>query len=216
MYTSDIGLEMYETIPAPIRKFLEQEEAAGKSINPPKDKILRAFLTTPIKRVKCIIIGQDVYPKSDDASGLAFSVDHNHIPASLNNIFKELHIDEHIKRPSTGSLESWANRGVLLINSILTCETGKPMSHMNHGWEEYTNNKIQQVLNTNNPCTIICWGKYAQRKIGELKLHEKALVITGGHPSPRNLHNNFIGGRYFSRTNAWLKLNKIEPINWSL
>jgi len=186
------------------------------NILPTKDKVFRALTYFKPQQTKAIIIGQDPYPNPEDACGLAFSVEHNKPPASLKNIFKELKTDLNINSPKTGNLEPWAKQGVLLLNSVLTTEKGKSGAHKNIGWEEITTNTIQKALDCKQPIVIIAWGFDAKKKLETLKLHDKVLVLTGGHPSPLNTSVSFLGGKYFSKANAFLNTNGIKEIDWRL
>lgn len=187
----------------------------GSRFVPDTTRVLRAFSYFPPRDTKVIIIGQDPYPNRKDASGLAFSVEHSNLPASLRNIFKELCSDMGYKQmPKTGNLEGWAKQGVLLINSILTTEEGKSLGHQEIGWEQYTQEKIQSVLDLQTPVVIIGWGKYAQEVIDNLDLHDDVLVLTGGHPSPLNRKRDFFGKKYFSKTNNFLRKHGLETIKW--
>lgn len=182
---------------------------------PPKEKTFRAFKYFKPKDCKVVILAQDPYPSKDDACGLAFSVERKTVPpASLRNIAKELFSDTGIDIES-GNLEPWAKQGVLLLNSILSTVEGESAAHKNLGWETYTTNKIQQIIDCKQPLVLLVWGKYAQDKLQNLVLHDKLLVIAGAHPSPL-AGGKFFGGRYFSRTNEFLEKHGITPIDWSL
>lgn len=196
-----------------VRKQLD----AGVKVLPDYDRIFYALSFFPPNQTKVIIIGQDPYPKAEHAMGLAFSSKHyKQIPASLRNIFKELVSDVKVSYPKTGDLTPWANQGVLLLNSILTVEEGKSASHTNKGWEEYTESVINKVLKYETPLVIICWGKYARSRLTNLKIHDKVLVLSGGHPSPLNTTGDFSGGKYFSKANEWLNKYGVPEINWTL
>lgn len=202
---------MFNDIPENLKKLLED-----KNTIPPVEKVFRAFSYFPPKATKVIIIGQDPYPDRNHASGLAFSVDHEKIPASLQNIFKELKSDIGCPKPSSGCLEKWAEQGVLLVNSVLTTRSGQSRAHINKGWQEYTKNKIQKILSYEQPVVIIAWGKNAQEFVSTLSLHCNNIVLTGSHPSPLNTHGGFRGGKYFSRANEFLTSRGVSPIEWKL
>lgn len=183
---------------------------------PPREKTFRAFKYFKPKDCKVIILGMDPYPNKQDACGLAFSTDNTKIPASLQNIFKELKSDlGTYEIPKIGNLEPWAKQGVLLSNSLLSTVEGQSAAHKNLGWEQYTTMKIQQILDCGQPLVILAWGKYAQNVVSNLQLHENVLVLNGAHPSPL-AGGRFFGGRYFSRTNDWLEQHGVEAIDWSL
>lgn len=202
---------MFKNIPQPLKELIEQKDTI-----PEQEKVFRAFSYFKPRDTKVIIIGQDPYPDKMDACGLSFSVDHPKIPPSLRNIFKELNNDLDIPMPATGNLEPWAEQGVLLLNTILTTKRNKSLAHADMGWEEFTKNKVQKILDNKHPVVIIAWGKNAQGFVESLNKHEKCLVLTGAHPSPANLHGGFLGGKYFSKTNTFLKENCIEEIKWKL
>lgn len=183
---------------------------------PDTTRVLRAFRYFPLEDTKVIILGQDPYPSRQDASGLAFSVEHDKYPTSLRNIFKELKADLGYAIPKTGNLESWAKEGVLLLNSILTTEEGKSMAHKYMGWQDYTNKILQKTIDLNRPLVIIAWGREAQRTVAGLKLHGKVLVLKGNHPSPLNRSGGFFGKKYFSRANTFLRNHNRKTVDWKL
>lgn len=182
---------------------------------PPKEKTFRAFKYFKPKDCKVVIIGQDPYPKKQDACGLAFSSESGKIPPSLKNIMKELWDDKVVCSVVSSNLEPWAKQGVLLLNSILSTVEGESAAHKNLGWEEYTTSKIQQIIDCKQPLVLLVWGKYAQDKLRDLRLHDRVCVISGAHPSPL-AGGKFFGGRYFSRANEFLEANGVKPIDWSL
>jgi DNA polymerase, archaea type len=182
------------------------------SILPSSSGWFRAFHYFKPKNTKVIIIGQDPYPNKEDACGLAFSVEHNKIPASLNNIFKELKNDLNVER-TNGNLEDWAKQGVLLLNSTLTVEEGKSNSHENIGWQSFTTKVIQEIINLDNPLVIIAWGNNAKNKLNYLRLADKVKIITGAHPSPL-AGGKFFNGKYFSQCNEFLEKNDKQKIQW--
>lgn len=182
---------------------------------PQKEYTFRCFKYFKPKDCKVIIIGQDPYSSAEHANGLAFSSRSDKMPPSLQNIWKELHSDLGVRLPQTNDLESWAKQGVLLINSILSTTEGNSLAHANIGWEQYTTNKIQQIINCGQPLVVIAWGKYAQDKLKDLKFHNDVISISGAHPSPL-ARGAFFGGKYFSRANSFLKNKGVEPIDWKL
>ncbi len=192
----------------------------SKTIFPHPTKIFNAFNTTPFNQVKVVILGQDPYHNPKQAHGLAFSVP-NGVPAppSLQNILKELHDDLSLsnnhEKTSQTDLTPWAKQGVLLLNSVLTVEKNKPGSHANMGWELFTDKVIQILSNEKKHLVFILWGVYAKSKQSLIDTN-KHLALTAPHPSPLSAHKGFFGCRHFSKTNAYLKQNGIEPINWEL
>ena len=119
--------------------FLRAEKAAGKIIYPPGGQLFAALEATPPGAVKVVILGQDPYHGPGQAHGLSFSVQgRQRIPPSLQNIFRELQNDIDMPVPSHGDLSRWAERGVLLLNSVLSVEHGAAGSHQGRGWERFT------------------------------------------------------------------------------
>ena len=199
-----------------LRIFLKEQVILGKKIYPPMDKIFNAFNFTPLTKVKVVIVGQDPYHGEGQANGLSFSVDNMlKIPPSLQNIYKELFADLRITSPQSGNLEKWAHRGVLLINSSLTVEKGKPGSHQGQGWEKFTDEVLSIINRKKNNIVFILWGKKAQEK-GKFLSRERHLIIESAHPSPFSAHNGFFSSKPFSKTNDYLNNNNIDPIDWQL
>lgn len=189
---------------------------SSEQIFPPKEEIFRAFSLTPINTVKVVILGQDPYHGQGEANGLAFSVNKDiSIPPSLKNIYKELNSDLGLDIPKHGDLTAWAKQGVLLLNSILTVEKDKPGSHRKIGWEEYTDSLIKGISDRRENVVFILWGKYAESK--KILIDEsKHLILVSPHPSPFSARKGFFGSKPFSKTNAYLIKNNIEPIDWSI
>ena len=200
-----------------LKQFLLQEKHAEKVIYPPSHLIFNAFNTTPLPQVKVVILGQDPYHGPDQAQGLSFSVQKGlALPPSLRNIFHELNTDLGIPASSHGDLSTWAQQGVLLLNSVLTVEAGQPTSHQKQGWEKFTDTVIDVLNEEREHVVFILWGAYAQRK-GQRIDREKHLVLTAAHPSPLAANRGgFFGCKVFSKTNNYLKQHGIEPIDWQL
>jgi len=199
-----------------LKKFLKAEKAAGKIIYPRGSLIFNAMNSTPFDQVKVVILGQDPYHGPGQAHGLSFSVPKGVAPPpSLINIFKEIEQDLGIKLPEHGCLQSWAEQGVLLLNSVLTVECHKAASHKGQGWEQFTDAIISALNQQRNNLVFLLWGSYAKQK-GKFIDRERHLVLTSPHPSPLSAHRGFFGNRHFSKTNAYLQKNGIEPISWSL
>lgn len=184
------------------------------TIFPPGSQIFEAFNATPFDKVKVVIIGQDPYHDFHQANGLCFSVnDDIPFPPSLANIFKELHDDLGVEIPQTGNLLRWAKQGVLLLNSTLTVQAHMAGSHQNKGWETFTDEVIMRLAQDREKLVFILWGSYAIRK-GAFIDRTKHCVITSPHPSPLSAYRGFFGSKPFSKTNAYLVSQGIEPINW--
>jgi len=199
-----------------ILTFMESELACGKEIFPPGNDIFSALNSTPIDKVKVVILGQDPYHDNNQANGLCFSVrDGIQHPPSLKNIFKELVTDiPGFKIPVSGSLEKWAQRGVLLLNATLTVEAHKANSHAKCGWMQFTDSIIEVLNKKTSGVVFILWGGFAQKK-GKIIDRSKHFIIEAAHPSPLSV-GKFWGCKVFSKTNNILKENGLEPINWML
>ena len=198
-----------------LRSFL-QAEMQHKTIYPAPHQWFAALNTTPFEQVKVVILGQDPYHGEQQAHGLCFSVPPGvKIPPSLINIYKELQTDLNTPCAEHGCLIHWAQQGVLLLNSVLTVEKARAGSHQNKGWERFTDAIIARLNQHTEHSVFILWGSYAHKK-GACIDRDKHLVITAPHPSPLSAHRGFFGGRYFSRTNAYLQQHHKAPINWAL
>jgi uracil-DNA glycosylase len=201
---------------ARLRAFLLDEKAAGKRIFPKGSEWFRALDLTPLDTVRVVILGQDPYHGPGQAHGLCFSVQPGvRPPPSLVNIYKELQSDLSIARANHGFLESWAQQGVLLLNSVLTVEMAKAASHQKKGWEQFTDAVIRLVNAKNDPVVFLLWGAYAQKKAAFVDT-QKHLVLKAAHPSPLSAHNGFLGCRHFSQCNAFLADRGLKPIDWTL
>lgn len=199
-----------------LSQFLDAETDAGKIIFPPRADLFSALNLTPLADVKVVILGQDPYHGLGQAHGLSFSVREGvKLPPSLKNIYKELSSDLGISPASHGYLEHWARQGVLLLNAVLTVESGKANAHQKRGWEAFTDAVIAKVAASQQPTVFILWGAYAQKKASQVD-ESRHLVIRTAHPSPLSAHNGFWGTRPFSKANDFLSLNGREPIDWAL
>jgi len=190
-------------------------EDKQKVILPIKENRLNCLKLTPYENVKVVIIGQDPYHNYNQAHGLAFSVEQGKFPPSLRNIYKELVSDMKVEYPTTGNLSSWAEQGVLLLNTSLTVELHKPLSHQGKGWEIFTLEIVKNVNEKKTPVVFILWGAHAQ-KFSKFINQEKHLIIKSVHPSPLSASRGFFGSKPFSKTNDFLLENQIKPINWKL
>ena len=182
---------------------------------PQGDKIFNAFNLTPFNKVKVVILGQDPYHGPNQAHGLCFSVPPSvKPPPSLVNIFKELESDTGKKRNyHDGNLEHWAKQGVFLLNTTLTVERSKPLSHQDYGWSEFTNQVISLINKELESIVFILWGSFAQSK-KQLIDSNKHLILTAPHPSPLSAHRGFFGSKPFSKTNNFLHSKQIDMVNW--
>ena len=200
-----------------LRQFLITEYRNG-TVYPDMNDIFNALKYTPYSKVRAVILGQDPYHEPGQAHGMAFSVRKGvEQPPSLVNIFKELEEDLGIPRPpkDNGYLVPWAEQGVLLLNTVLTVRAHAANSHQNKGWETFTDRVIELLNEREQPMVFILWGGKAKAK-SALITNSRHLVLTGAHPSPLSAYNGFFGGRYFSRTNQFLKENGTDEINWEI
>ena len=196
--------------------FLRAEKTAGKRIYPPSSKLFAALDATPFDAVEVVILGQDPYHGAGQAHGLCFSVPPGvPVPPSLDNIFKEIQRDFGIARPDHGCLLPWAQRGVLLLNAVLTVEDGKPGAHQGKGWEGFTDHVIDTLSREREGLVFMLWGAYAQAK-GKLIDSRRHCVLKAPHPSPLSAHRGFIGCGHFSAANRWLAGRGAKAIDWSL
>lgn len=199
-----------------LRSFLSSELKKKKIIYPKPSEYFAAFEHTPLEKVRVVILGQDPYHGPGQAHGLCFSVRMGvPPPPSLKNIFKEIHQDLKLPIPQHGCLSTWAEQGVLLLNSVLTVQDGMAASHRDRGWERFTDQVIRVVNEQSNPVVFLLWGSYAQKK-GEFINRQKHLVLESVHPSPLSAHRGFLGCQHFSKTNAFLKAQGFTPIDWRL
>jgi uracil-DNA glycosylase len=199
-----------------LSEFLRAELRDGKTIYPPPKKIFSALDTTRFDDVKVVIIGQDPYHGPNQAHGLCFSVMPGvQIPPSLENMLKEIQSDVGIPRPEHGCLISWARQGVLLLNSVLTVERGKPESHKGKGWEGFTDAVVDHLNRERENLVFLLWGSYAQAK-GKLVDGRRHLVLKAPHPSPLSAHRGFFGSSHFCKTNKWLEEHNLAAIDWRL
>ena len=193
-----------------------KDEYSKTIVYPPAEDIFNAFHFTPLKDVKVLLLGQDPYHNVNQAHGLSFSVlPVNDIPPSLQNIYKELHDDLGCYIPNNGYLKKWADQGVLLLNTVLTVRAHQANSHQGHGWEQFTDAVIEAVNAQDRPIVIFLWGSPAQKK-AKMLTNPKHLVLKCPHPSPLSAYRGFFGCKHFSKANAFLKANGIEPIDWQI
>ena len=199
-----------------LSQFLRDEKSAGKTIYPEGENIFNAFNTTPLDSVKVVILGQDPYHGPQQAHGLSFSVPKGvRTPPSLANIYKEIQADLGIEPPQHGYLQTWAEQGVLLLNSVLTVEHSLAASHQKKGWEQFTDAAVTAINRECQSIVFLLWGSYAQKK-GQVIDRQKHLVLNAPHPSPLSAHRGFLGCKHFSQTNNYLQQQNLKPINWSL
>ena len=198
-----------------LREFLKREYASGP-VYPNMYHIFNALRYTPFQNVKAVILGQDPYHGPGQAHGLCFSVQKGvEPPPSLKNIFKELQDDLGIAPPPHGELTQWAQRGVLLLNTVLTVRQGQPNSHKGMGWEIFTDRVVSELNHKKSTVVFLLWGANARAKAERIDnpLHRKLITV---HPSPLSAYNGFFGCRHFSKTNEILRQSGQEPIDWQI
>ena len=215
-WTPYLGEELKKDYMKNLTDFLEEERSNDKVIYPPANQIFEAFNRTPFDKVEVVILGQDPYHGPGQAHGLAFSVKYGvKIPPSLVNIYKELQTDMDITPPKHGHLNAWAEKGVLLLNNVLTVEDGKAGSHHSKGWEIFTEKVIHVLNDKKENLVFILWGSPAQKKASFVDSN-KHFVIKSVHPSPLSSYRGFFGSKPFSKTNAYLKSKGLKEIDWNI
>lgn len=208
-----IGEEFQKDYYLALRVFLKQEYATRR-IYPNMYHIFNALKSTPFSSVKAVILGQDPYHGAGQAHGLCFSVQPGiQPPPSLVNIFKELSDDIGMPTPCGGYLQSWADQGVLLLNTTLTVREGAPLSHKGRGWETFTDAVIRSLNQAEHPIVFLLWGGNARAK-KQLITNPAHLILEAPHPSPLSAYHGFFGCRHFSKCNAFLMSHGISPIQW--
>ncbi|WP_085522561.1 uracil-DNA glycosylase [Tuberibacillus sp. Marseille-P3662] len=214
-WQNHVGSEFEKDYYQKLRVFLKQEYAR-MPVYPDMYDIFNALHYTTYENTKVVIIGQDPYHGPGQAHGLSFSVQPGvKQPPSLQNIFKEMQSDLGHSIPNHGCLTSWAKSGVLLLNTVLTVRQGTPNAHKGMGWETFTDTVISKLNARERPVVFILWGRNAQAK-STLITSPQHLIIKSPHPSPFSANRGFFGSRPFSRTNAFLRENGIEEVDWRL
>jgi uracil-DNA glycosylase len=203
---------------AKLRSFVAAERAEH-DVFPPASEVFAALEHTPYDQVRVLLLGQDPYHDDGQAHGLCFSVRRGvKLPPSLRNIYKELESDLGLAQCEHGFLQPWADRGVLMLNTVLTVRAHEANSHRKKGWETFTDRVITAVAERQDPVVFVLWGKPAQTK---LKLIEKAgrgrhPIIQAPHPSPLSANTGFFGSKCFSQINQALERLGKPAIDWSL
>lgn len=199
---------------AQLGAFLREEVDAGRGYLPPGPNVLRVF-QQPIDDVRVLIVGQDPYPTPGHAVGLSFSVaaDVRPVPRSLSNIYTELVDDLGVPAPSTGDLTPWEERGVMLLNRVLTVRPGSPASHRKKGWEDVTSLAIKALVQRGGPLVAILWGRDARNLAADLG---DVPTVQSAHPSPLSARSGFFGSAPFSAANAHLEAQGGQAVDWSL
>ena len=206
---SEFRAPYFETL----RRFVEAERKTTE-VFPAASQVFNAFRLTPLNSVRVLILGQDPYHDVGQAHGLSFSVQPGvRIPPSLRNIYKELNSDLQIETPVHGCLRSWAEHGVLLLNTVLTVRAHQANSHRRKGWEQFTD-RVIEIVNEQPRVVFILWGRPAQKK--EQLISDHHLVLKSAHPSPLSARRGFFGSQPFSKANDFLQQHELSPIDWSL
>lgn len=198
-----------------LREFLKYEYSHYE-VYPNMYDIFNSLKYTSYNSVKAVILGQDPYHEPGQAHGLCFSVKKGTpLPPSLRNIYKELYSDLGIPPAKHGELISWAQNGVLMMNTVLTVRRGQANSHKNHGWEIFTDRVIELLNRREKPIVFILWGANARSKT-KLITNPNHFILQSAHPSPLSAYNGFFGNKHFSKTNEFLVQHGIEPIDWHI
>ncbi len=189
------------------------EERKTKNIFPIEDDVYNAY-KLKIEDVKVVILGQDPYHGKGQAHGLSFSVPKGMaLPPSLKNIFKEAKIES-----SHGDLTNWTKQGVMLLNTVLTVEEGKPKSHSRKGWQILTRKTLEILVETNKHIVFMLWGRDAQNQVSDILFKPSHLVLKASHPSPLGAHHSapvpFFNCNHFNLCNDYLKNFGYKHINW--
>ena len=191
-----------------------KDEYASTKVYPPGKEIFNAFDHCPLDSVKVVILGQDPYHGPGQAHGLSFSVKPGvQFPPSLLNIFKEIETDLGKPMPQNGDLTRWADQGVFLLNATLTVRAHQAGSHQRKGWEEFTDEVIRTVSDTQENVVFLLWGAYAHKKSALID-GSKHLILKAPHPSPLSSYRGFFGCKHFSKANTYLISNGKKPIDW--
>ena len=197
-------------------QYVNQRRTEGVTVFPKKDQVFSAFSATPFEQVKVVILGQDPYHGPNQAHGLCFSVMPGvKTPPSLLNIYKELKQDiAGFQIPAHGYLQSWAQQGVLLLNTVLTVEQGQAHSHKHLGWERFTDKVIQQLNRYGAGIIFLLWGAHAHKKGAQIDTG-RHFVLKAPHPSPLSAHRGFLGCQHFSVANRLLVEQGKQEIDWA-
>ncbi|MEM6396306.1 MAG: uracil-DNA glycosylase [Bacteroidota bacterium] len=199
-----------------LTQFIKSEKATGKAVYPPGSLIFNAYDTTPLEKVKVVILGQDPYHNPGQAMGLSFSVPRGvTIPPSLRNIYKEINTSLDLAVPRHGDLTNWAQQGVFLLNAMLTVVKNKPLSHAKSGWQNFTDATIRAISREREGVVFMLWGSFARKK-KVLIDEEKHLILESAHPSPLSASRGFFGNEHFKKANEYLAEQGQEKIDWTV
>ena len=197
-----------------LKSFLD-EEYANKVIYPPRELIFNAFKLTPLNNIKVVVIGQDPYHEKGQAMGLSFSVPNScKLPPSLINIFKEIEIEFNKPVKKLGDLTYLAKQGVFLLNTILSVEEGKPMSHNIKEYSYFIWDLLGFLDEIDQPIVFMLWGGNA-KKYEQYITNKNHFIIKRTHPSPLGANQ---GGWFYMNTfkscNDFLESKNVKAIEW--
>jgi uracil-DNA glycosylase len=212
-----LGDELRAPYFAKLQAFVAAERAKH-DVFPPEADVFAAFRHTPFDKVRVLLLGQDPYHDDGQAHGLCFSVCRGvALPPSLRNVYKELDTDLGLAAPDHGTLTAWADRGVMLLNAVLTVRAHEANSHRKKGWETFTDRVIEVLAAREDPLVFMLWGKPAQQKIPLIERHGgRHEIVLSAHPSPLSAKTGFFGSKPFSKANDALSRWGKPPIDWSL
>ena len=215
-WLNHLDIEFEQPYMKALGEFLREQKRAGKRIFPAGSEFFAALDHTPLPNVKVVILGQDPYHGEGQAHGLCFSVRAGvAVPPSLQNIYREINDELGLPVPSHGDLTSWADQGVLLLNSVLSVECARAASHRGQGWETFTDKVVELINRERSGVVFLLWGSYAQKK-GAIIDRDRHLVLAAPHPSPLSAHRGFFGCGHFAQANEYLLSRGEEPIDWRL
>jgi uracil-DNA glycosylase len=214
-WLAELADEFTQPYMAQLKAFLVAERAQHE-VFPPGREMFAAFEHTPFDQVRVVVLGQDPYHGPGQAHGLSFSVKRGvRVPPSLMNIFKELHAEFGLPKPAHGELTSWAQQGVLLLNTVLSVRARTANSHRKQGWEQLTDQVIRVLNAKREGLVFVLWGGAAGRK-AQMIDGTRHLILRAPHPSPLSAHRGFLGCGHFRQINAYLEGRDQAPIDWSL
>lgn len=199
----------------PLAAFVHSAYEKG-AVYPPKQQVFSAFENCDLPDIRVVILGQDPYHQRGQAHGMCFSVNPGiRIPPSLCNIYQELKEDTGFRIPNNGYLMPWAKQGVFLLNTILTVEDSRPLSHKGKGWETFTDHAIGKISDLKQPVVFLLWGRNARSKASMIN-RTRHLVLEAPHPSPLSAHHGFFGCRHFSQANRFLLSRGRGAVDWQI